>query len=196
MKKYLCEVCGKKHDIYRGIRSPLPEIFDEIPDDEKDSRITNLGNIYIIDKDTVLGLGNIIIEMENLDEPIFCWEVWVKISMKSLAQHVEEFKTKSVVELEAILLSELPFYEKSKGLKLKVFIPTSDDDNIEIRVEESSSLKADQSIPITEKRMIEIIESGTATTRFMQPGDTIKFQMKEPSGQSIFGAIDQKVVQG
>ena len=47
---------------------------------------------------------------------------------------------------------------------------------------------------LAEQRMIEIIESGTATTRFMQPGDTIKFEMKEPSGQSIFGAIDQKVV--
>jgi len=49
---------------------------------------------------------------------------------------------------------------------------------------------------LAEKRMIEIIESGNPTTRFMQPGDTIKFQMKDPSGQSIFGAIDQKVVQG
>ena len=49
---------------------------------------------------------------------------------------------------------------------------------------------------LAEQRMIEIIESGTATTRFMQPGDHIKFQMKDPSGQSIFGAIDQKVIAG
>jgi len=47
---------------------------------------------------------------------------------------------------------------------------------------------------LAEQRMIEIIENGNATTRFMQPGDTIRFQMKDPSGQSIFGAIDQKVV--
>ncbi len=49
---------------------------------------------------------------------------------------------------------------------------------------------------LAEKRMIEIIETGSAVTRFMQPGDRIKLQMKDPSGQSIFGAIDQKVVQG
>lgn len=47
---------------------------------------------------------------------------------------------------------------------------------------------------LAEKRMIEIIETGDATTRFMHPGDTIKFQMKDPAGQSIFGAIEQKVV--
>jgi len=47
---------------------------------------------------------------------------------------------------------------------------------------------------LAEKRMIEIIETGDAKTRFMQPGDTIKFQMNDPQGQSVFGAIDQKVV--
>lgn len=158
MEKYLCEICGKKHDIYRGLRSPLPSIFDEIPDAEKDSRIKNSGNIYVIDENTVLGLGNVVIEMENLDEPIFCWEVWVKISKESLSQHVEKFKTKSLIELEGILLSELPFYKKSKGLKSRVVIPTSNDEDIEIRIEENSLLKVDQSKPITKSRMIEIMQ--------------------------------------
>lgn len=47
---------------------------------------------------------------------------------------------------------------------------------------------------IAEKRMIEIIETGQATTRFMEPGDTIRIEMFDASGASIFGAIDQKVV--
>ncbi|MGA0236074.1 MAG: fumarylacetoacetate hydrolase family protein [Alphaproteobacteria bacterium] len=49
---------------------------------------------------------------------------------------------------------------------------------------------------LAEKRMIEIIETGEATTRFMVPGDTIRFEMFDDSGASIFGAIDQKVVAG
>ena len=49
---------------------------------------------------------------------------------------------------------------------------------------------------LAEKRMIEIIETGEATTRFMVPGDTIRFEVFDDSGASIFGAIDQKVVAG
>lgn len=47
---------------------------------------------------------------------------------------------------------------------------------------------------LAEVRMIEAIETGAAKTRFMEPGDTIKFEMKDNKGQSIFGAIDQTVV--
>ena len=49
---------------------------------------------------------------------------------------------------------------------------------------------------LAEKRMIEIIETGAASTRFMEPGDTIRFEMFDETGASIFGAIDQKVVAG
>lgn len=47
---------------------------------------------------------------------------------------------------------------------------------------------------IAEKRCIETIESGAAKTPFMQYGDTIRIEMKGRDGQSIFGAIEQKVM--
>ncbi len=47
---------------------------------------------------------------------------------------------------------------------------------------------------IAEKRCIETIEEGAAKTPFMQYGDTIRIEMKGGDGQSIFGAIEQKVV--
>jgi fumarylacetoacetate (FAA) hydrolase len=47
---------------------------------------------------------------------------------------------------------------------------------------------------IAEKRAIETIESGAPKTEFMQPGDTIRIEMKDGNGQSVFGAIEQKVV--
>ncbi len=47
---------------------------------------------------------------------------------------------------------------------------------------------------IAEIRMIETIENGEATTRFMAPGDTVKIEMRDADGHSIFGAIEQKVV--
>ncbi|RUO55774.1 fumarylacetoacetate hydrolase family protein [Pseudidiomarina homiensis] len=48
---------------------------------------------------------------------------------------------------------------------------------------------------IAEVRMIETIRDGKPTTGFMQFGDTIKIEMKDAGGNSIFGSIDQKVVQ-
>lgn len=47
---------------------------------------------------------------------------------------------------------------------------------------------------LAEKRMIETIENGVPSTRFMEPGDRVRFEMLDPNGQSVFGAIDQKVV--
>ncbi|NML42790.1 fumarylacetoacetate hydrolase family protein [Ramlibacter sp. G-1-2-2] len=47
---------------------------------------------------------------------------------------------------------------------------------------------------IAEKRAIETIQDGKPATGFMRFGDTIRIEMKGKDGQSIFGAIDQKVV--
>jgi len=47
---------------------------------------------------------------------------------------------------------------------------------------------------IAERRAIETIEDGKASTDFMKFGDTIRIEMKGLDGQSVFGAIDQTVV--
>ena len=47
---------------------------------------------------------------------------------------------------------------------------------------------------IAEVRALEMIESGEARTPFMQFGDTIRIEMVGQDGQSVFGAIDQKIV--
>jgi fumarylacetoacetate (FAA) hydrolase len=47
---------------------------------------------------------------------------------------------------------------------------------------------------IAEKRAIETIQDGKPSTEFMRFGDTIRIEAKGKDGQSIFGAIDQKVV--
>jgi fumarylacetoacetate (FAA) hydrolase len=48
---------------------------------------------------------------------------------------------------------------------------------------------------IAEKRALEMIADGTPTTSFMQFGDSIKIEMLDKNGKSIFGAIDQSVVE-
>ena len=46
---------------------------------------------------------------------------------------------------------------------------------------------------IAEKRAMETIESGAPRTAFMQFGDTIRIEMLGRDGQSLFGAIEQRV---
>ncbi len=48
---------------------------------------------------------------------------------------------------------------------------------------------------IAEIRMIETINLGAPKTPFMQPGDTVRIEMRDAHNHSIFGAIEQKVVQ-
>jgi fumarylacetoacetate (FAA) hydrolase len=46
---------------------------------------------------------------------------------------------------------------------------------------------------LAEKRMLEIIETGAATTPFLRFGDRVRIEMLDAAGRSIFGAIDQQV---
>ena len=46
---------------------------------------------------------------------------------------------------------------------------------------------------IAEKRAIETIQDGKPSTEFMRFGDTIRIEMKGKDGQSVFGAIEQRV---
>ena len=46
---------------------------------------------------------------------------------------------------------------------------------------------------LAEARMVETIRGGATKTPFMRFGDTVRIEMKNPGGQSIFGAIEQTV---
>lgn len=48
---------------------------------------------------------------------------------------------------------------------------------------------------LAEKRMLEIIANGKATTEFMKVGDTVEISMLNEAGDNLFGNIRQKVVQ-
>lgn len=47
---------------------------------------------------------------------------------------------------------------------------------------------------ITEQRMVETIRSGKASTPFLRYGDTVRIEMRDAAGHSIFGAIEGEVV--
>lgn len=49
---------------------------------------------------------------------------------------------------------------------------------------------------LAEIRMLETIESGKPVTPFMSFGDTVRIEMLDGDGKSIFGAIEQKIIKG
>ena len=49
---------------------------------------------------------------------------------------------------------------------------------------------------IAEIRMIEKIASGEFVTPFMKAGDTVRIEMHDADGKSVFGAIEQTVTAG
>jgi len=46
---------------------------------------------------------------------------------------------------------------------------------------------------IAERRMVEKVESGAATTPFLKAGDRVRIEMLDGDGRSLFGAIEQQV---
>ena len=49
---------------------------------------------------------------------------------------------------------------------------------------------------LAEVRMLETLEAGAPRTPFMRFGDRVRIEMLDAAGASIFGAIEQRVVQG
>lgn len=49
---------------------------------------------------------------------------------------------------------------------------------------------------IAERRTLEQIEQGKPVTSFLKFGDSVRIEMFDAAGRSLFGAIDQKVVRG
>lgn len=47
---------------------------------------------------------------------------------------------------------------------------------------------------IAEQRMVETITSGAAVTPFLRFGDSVRIEMKDAAGHSIFGAIEQDIL--
>ena len=46
---------------------------------------------------------------------------------------------------------------------------------------------------LMEARLVEQVEMGAAKTAFLNFGDTVKIEMRDDSGASVFGAIEQVV---
>lgn len=157
MNKYECRICGKSHNIFRVIECPEPDLLTELSEDEKRKRVEKIDGFYLLDQNTLFGNGMLLIDMEGLDEPIFYWKVWVSMSPREFYDNLEQIITYESTELNGKLESEIPFYEKSKGLQVGIKFVTTDEIQLNIRIKENSQIKQDQSKPISKERFEEIM---------------------------------------
>jgi fumarylacetoacetate (FAA) hydrolase len=59
----------------------------------------------------------------------------------------------------------------------------------------SNADRAAGSACIAERRVIELLEDGASKTGFMRFGDRVRMEVLDAGGHSIFGAIEQCVIQ-
>lgn len=156
MDTYKCEICGKEHKIFKAVEAPAPEMITEIPEEEQAKRVKQIKGSYIIDDAVFLIRGDIFIYKKGEDKPYFIWSVWASFPLEKFKSKAEALQRGDNVEFAGVLESELPFYEQTKGLKLKIIININYEYAV-LKIEEDSPLQVDQRDKITRDRVFEIM---------------------------------------
>lgn len=157
METFKCTICGKDHKIFKAVESATPDKVLEIPEAELSKRVKEIQNSFIIDEKDFLLRGDIFIYKEDTKEPFFTWSVWASIAFENFKANAEALKEGNNVQFNGILESSLPFYSKTKGLKVKVIVNINYDYAV-IKIEEESEIKKDQIEKVSDKRIFEILE--------------------------------------
>lgn len=168
MEKYKCNICGKTHPVYQGLDSPFPEVISEMSAAERKRRVVEADQFFIVDKEWIFCNGHILIALEGLAEPIFDWQVWAKVDKADFQDKLNQLAKREAVVLSGKLETDLPFYTKFKGLKVKISVPSKNEFGMIFQVEEESQLQEDQARPITNARVIELMQHLHHPERFAE----------------------------
>ena len=130
-----------------------------MPEEERENRVKLISGFYIVDNELIFANGWINIDVEKNDSPFYSWKTWTSISKKLFLEKQTALREGAIVAFEGKLETELPFYPNSKGLLTKTLIQVTNEAIIvDIKALGESKLKEDQLKPITEDRMIEIMQ--------------------------------------
>lgn len=170
METYTCQICGKTHEIYFGLDSPLPQILWNIDKEEYDERVDEMNGQYFLDKELMLIKGTILIYLKNEIEPYFNWQVWVSVTKEEFNKTLETVEKVGVSNTDSLcfkgkLESVLPFYDKSIGLS--VYLKSNKEvSHFFIEVEEDSVLKEDQTNGVSKERVMELMNKVTSHNEY------------------------------
>jgi len=157
MEKYLCEICGKKHDIYYGLGAMEPDYILRLSDEERTKRVEKVGLLLLIDKTFLIVKGTIFIEIKDISK-WFSFKVWVRIEIKDFQDRLEEWENETFDNpLLGKLEGELYIYDKTKNLNVKILFPTKEggsEDVIFEVMDENHIMYGDQKNGISKEKII------------------------------------------
>ena len=157
MEKYKCHICEKNHSVYYSSTGGIPKFLLEIRMNEELDRIEELSDDFLlIDKEKVIVRGNIIIETNFIENPIF-HEAWISIPLNNYLEQIEQTNGKPILELTGEVASELPFFQNLVGLAAK-WSYSEKQGYAKIDIIDESQLMRDQSKPISKDRVIEMMQ--------------------------------------
>lgn len=157
MEEYKCHICEKKHSVYYSSKGGIPKLLLEIQMNEEHDRIEELSDDFLlIDKEKVFVRGNIIIETNFSEDPIF-HEAWISIPLNQYLEQIEALNGNSILELTGEVASELPFFQNLVGLAAK-WRYSENQGYAKIDIIDESQLKNDQSKPVSKDRVIEMMQ--------------------------------------
>ena len=87
----------------------------------------------------------------------------------------------------------LAYASKTRGLRAGTLVSSGTVSNAGFEIDGQTQWPKGYSC-IAEKRAMETLLDGSATTDFMKFGDNVQIEAKGKDGQSVFGAIDQELV--
>jgi hypothetical protein len=120
---FYCSSCGEWHDeLPLNYGADVPDIFYDIPEEERDKRIEANDDFCIVDNQYYFVRGNIEIPIQGADQ-IFSWGVWVSLSEKNFNRTTSLLDTEgreSEPPYFGWLSTSLPYPESTLNLKTLV----------------------------------------------------------------------------
>lgn len=156
MNHYNCKICNKKHSYYYGLDTPVPDSINDIPEEERGSRVQFFEDKYILDREKLLVKGEIEIQVERSKNKPIVLRVWISIDIEEFKKAINGGDRISVLEIEGEIDNEIPLYEDLRGTNAVVIMdPSNEYPSIKVKTE--SRIKEDQFEPISTERMIELM---------------------------------------
>ncbi len=147
--KYNCNICGKKHDLYFGIKAEMSQNINKILEDTPE-RVIEFDGLYLVDKLKVVLPAQLTLRTEYNED--FFYQTWVECEVKEFIKFSEEFKNGKGGNINGNLLDDLlPYFPDTRKLKCLVKFK----ENLKsseypiIQITEESELKSLQENKIT-----------------------------------------------
>ncbi|MFT6322348.1 MAG: hypothetical protein ACJAT4_003284 [Granulosicoccus sp.] len=157
MEKYLCEICGKKHDIYYGVSSPEPDFLFDFSEEEREKRVEKVGFLLLINRIFLIVKGTIFIEVKDISKWVY-FEVWARIEIEHFQKKLEEEENGNYDNpLFGKLENELYIYKNTKDLKVEIFFPAKEDEGDDVTFEifdKNHAMFVDQKNGISKEKII------------------------------------------